>query len=248
MNAKVSLLEAQGLRPRNADGSAFAHGLSLEVAPGETVCLVGPNGGGKTAYLRALAAVDVPADGSLKLCGRNALGLDDVTWRALRLKAAYVGEGAPLLSVVNGLINVTLPAMYHHLGSAPQVQAAAQDILKFLDYPGRLDVLPAYLNQHERLLLAIARCLMLSPELLFLDEPFHMTDNACREREAAVYSKLTTERGLGLLIATHNLGFVRRHADRIVFTHPAWVGVFAGWKALNTSDRPEVRAFLDIDA
>jgi len=248
MSAKTPFLEARDLRPRNADGSAFAHALSLEVASGETVCLVGPNGGGKTAYLRALASVDVPADGSLDLFGRNALGLDGIAWRALRLKAAYVGEGAPLLSVVNGLINVTLPAMYHRLGSASQVQAAAQDILKFLDYPGRQDLLPAYLNQHERLLLAIARCLMLSPELMFLDEPFHMTDNACREREAAIYSKLTRERGMGLLIATHNLGFVRRHADRIVFTHPAWVGVFAGWKAFNASDRPEVRSFLDIDA
>ena len=248
MSAVAPLLQATELRPRNPDGSSFDHALSLEVAGGETVCFVGPNGGGKTAYLRALAAVDHPASGGLKLLGKNALGLDSLRWRALRLKAAYVLEGAPLLSVVNGLINVTLPAMYHRLGTATQVATAAQDLLKFLDYPGRQDLLPAYLNQHERLLLAIARCLMLSPELMFLDEPFHMTDNACREREATVFSKLTAEKGLGLLIATHNLGFVRRRADKIVFTHPGWVGCFAGWKAFNASGRPEVRAFLDAGA
>ena len=245
MSAATPLLQATDLRPRNADGSAFDFPLSVEVGRGETVCLVGPNGGGKTAYLRAMAAVDLPASGSLMLFGRDARGLDSARWRALRLKAAYVLEGAPLLSVVNGLINVTLPAMYHRLGSAAQVQAAAQELLRFLDYPGRQALLPAYLNQHERLLLAIASCLMLSPELMFLDEPFHMTDNACREREAVVYGKLTAEKGLGLLIATHNLGFVRRHADKIVFTHPGWVGCFAGWKAFNASERPEVRAFLD---
>ena len=248
MSAVPLLLQATGLRPCNPDGSPFEHALSLEVASGETVCLVGPNGGGKTAYLRTLAAVDMPASGSLALFGSDALGLGNDAWRALRLKAAYVLEGAPLLSVVNGLINVTLPAMYHRLGNAPQVQAAAQELLRFLDYPGRQDLLPAYLNQHERLLLAIARCLMLSPELMFLDEPFHMTDNACREREAVVYGKLTAEKGLGLLIATHNLGFVRRHADKIVFTHPDWVGCFAGWKAFNASEQPEVRAFLDTGA
>ena len=246
MNAAATLLQATELRPRNPDGSPVAHALSLEVAGGETVCVVGPNGGGKTAYLRALAAVDIPAAGALKLFGRNALELDGVSWRALRLKAAYVLEGAPLLSVVNGLINVTLPAMYHRLGNASQVQAAAQELLKFLEYPGRQDLLPAYLNQHERLLLAIARCLMLSPELMFLDEPFHMTDNACREREAKVCSKVTGEKGLGLLIATHNLSFARRYADKIVFTHPDWVGCFASWKDFNTSERPEVRTFLDV--
>ena len=248
MNAAAPLLQARELKPRHDDGQSFQHPLSLEVHAGETVCLVGPNGGGKTAYLRALAAVDRPASGAIKVLGKDALKLDTDAWRALRLRAAYISEGAPLLSVVNGLINVTLPAMYHRLGTAPQVQAAAKDLLKFLDYPGRQDLLPAYLNQHERLLLAIARCLMLSPELMFLDEPFHMTDNACREREAVVYGKLTAEKGLGLMIATHNLGFVRRHADQIVFLHPDWLGCFAGWKAFNASKQPEVRAFLDTGA
>jgi ABC-type polar amino acid transport system ATPase subunit len=248
MNASATLLQSRELKPRHDDGSPFAHPLSLEVRAGETVCLVGPNGGGKTAYLRTLAAVDKPASGAIKVLGKDALRLDTDAWRALRLRAAYIGEGAPLLSVVNGLINVTLPAMYHRLGTAPQVMASAQDILGFLDYPGRQDVLPAFLNQHERLLLAIARCLMLSPELMFLDEPFHMTDSACREREAAVYQKLTREKGLAVLIATHNLGFVRRHADRIVFLHPDWIGCFDGWKPFNASRQAEVRAFLDSGA
>jgi ABC-type polar amino acid transport system ATPase subunit len=247
MSAVAPLLQATDLRPRRDDGVALEHPLSLSVQAGDTVCLVGPNGGGKTAYLRALAAVDKPAAGAVKLLGKDASRLDSDAWRALRLRAAYVGEGAPLLSVVNGLINVTLPAMYHRLGTATQVASAAQDVLKFLDYPGRQDLLPAYLNQHERLLLAIARCLMLSPELMFLDEPFHMTDNACREREAAVYQKLTREKGLAVLIATHNLGFVRRHADKIVFLHPQWLGYFEGWKAFSASKRAEVRDFLDSD-
>ena len=247
MTTPAPLLQVDGLRPRREDGAAFEHPVSLEVKAGDTVCLVGPNGGGKTAYLRALAAVDRPAAGAVRLLGKDAARLGGDAWRALRLRAAYVLEGAPLLSVVNGLINVTLPAMYHRLGTASQVASAAQEVFKFLDYPGRQDLLPAYLNQHERLLLAIARCLMLSPELMFLDEPFHMTDNACREREAAVFRRLTREKGLAVLIATHNLGFVRRHADQIVFLHPQWVGCFDGWKAFSASTRAEVRDFLDTD-
>jgi len=247
MSAAAPLLQAVELRPRREGDAAMEHPLSLEVKAGDTICLVGPNGGGKTAYLRALAAVDRPAAGTVKVLGQDASRLSTDAWRALRLRAAYVLEGAPLLSVVNGLINVTLPAMYHRLGTATQVAAAAQDLLTFLDYPGRQDLLPAYLNQHERLLLAIARCLMLSPELMFLDEPFHMTDNACREREAEVFRRLTQEKGLAVLIATHNLGFVRRHADKIVFLHPQWVGCFEGWKAFSAAKQAEVRDFLDTD-
>ena len=244
----AALLEAEELKPLRADGSAFEHGISCRLGAGHIVCLVGPNGGGKTAYLRTLAAVDPPAAGDLKLFGRDALHLDGAAWRALRLKVAFINEGAPLLSVVTGMTNVTLPAMYHRLGNAEQARLKAEETLEFLGYPGRRDQLPAYLNQHERLLLAIARCLMLSPELMFLDEPFHMTDSACRERESGIYKKLARERGLTVLLATHNLGFVKRQADEIVFVHPDGVWRFAGWKEFAAASRSQVRDFLDTAA
>ena len=232
------------MRPLREDGSPFEHGLDFETAGGRVICLVGPNGGGKTAYLRALAAVDAPASGSIKLFGRDAHGLSVEARRELRLKAAFVGEGAPLLSVVTGLTNVMLPAIYHHLGHALEIRASALDTLKFLSYPGRHDLLPAYLNQHERLLLAIARCLMLSPGLIFLDEPFHMTDSACRQRESDIYMRLAKERGLAVLIATHNLGFVKRHAEEIVFLHPGGTARYEGWKDFTAKPDAAVSAFL----
>ena len=242
------LLEAEDLKPLRADGRAFEHGITCRYGAGRIVCVVGPNGSGKTAYLRTLAAVDPPAAGSLRLFGQDALNLDAEATRKLRMRVGFVAEGAPLLSVVNGLINVTLPAMYHRLGNAEEARGKALEILGFLDYPGRQDLLPAYLNQHERLLLAIARCLMLSPELMFLDEPFHMTDSACRERESGIYRKLTRERGLTLLLATHNLGFVKRQADDIVFVHPDGVWHYTGWKEFAAAARSQVRAFLDTAA
>ena len=244
----AALLEAEDLKPLRGDGSAFEHGVSCRFGPGRIVCMVGPNGGGKTAYLRTLAAVDPAAGGGLRLFGRDAFKLEGEAKRALRLKVAFVSEGAPLLSVVTGLTNVTLPAMYHHLYGAEQARVKAEEILEFLGYPGRRDQLPAYLNQHERLLLAIARCLMLSPELMFLDEPFHMTDSACRERESGIYQKLARERGLTVLLATHNLGFVKRQADEIVFVHPDGVWRFAGWKEFAAASRSQVRDFLDTAA
>ena len=248
MSASAPIIDAENLKPLRDDGGAFEHGLSCRIHAGKVVCLVGPNGGGKTAYLRALAAVDPPAGGKLKLFGQEAARLGSESRRALRLRAAFVGEGAPLLSVVTGLSNVTLPAMYHRLGHALEIRASALETLKFLNYPGRDDVLPAYLNRHERLLLAIARCLMLSPELMFLDEPFHMTDSACRQRESDIYVRLARERGLAVLLATHNLGFVKRCADEIIFLHPSGVVHYGGWKAFSDSGRAEVRSFLDTAA
>ncbi|HEX5339705.1 MAG TPA: ATP-binding cassette domain-containing protein [Gammaproteobacteria bacterium] len=242
-----ALLHAEDLRPQRADGSLFEHGLSLEVGGDRIICLVGPNGSGKTAYLRALAGVD-PAAGKLRILDRDVAALDTPAWRKLRCRVAFIGEGAPLLSVVDGISNVTLPALYHRLGTRELVHAQALELLHFLGYPGQQDALPAYLNQHQRLLLAIARCLMLSPELLFLDEPFHMTDEDCRKRESDVYLKLARERGLAVLVSTHNLGFVKRHAQEIVFIHPQSVQRFPDWNAFAGTPLPAVQQFLHAAA
>jgi ABC-type multidrug transport system ATPase subunit len=243
----TALLHAQGLRPRREDGSAFEHALSLEAESGRIICLVGPNGSGKTAYLRALAGVD-PAMGELRILEQEISTLDTAGWRKLRCRVAFIGEGAPLLSVVDGITNVTLPALYHRLGTRDAVHTQAMELLNFLGYPGQRDALPAHLNQHQRLLLAIARCLMLSPELIFLDEPFHMTDEECRKREADIYLKLARERNLAVLVSTHNLGFVKRHAQEIVFIHPHGVQRFPDWTTFANDPLPPLQQFLHAAA
>ncbi|MGH8371220.1 MAG: ATP-binding cassette domain-containing protein [Gammaproteobacteria bacterium] len=242
-----TLLHAEALRPHHEDGSTFEHALSLEVEPGRIICVVGPNGSGKTAYLRALAGVD-PAAGKLRILDHDISTLDTPGWRKLRCRVAFISEGAPLLSVLDGISNVMLPALYHHLGEREAVHERAMELLTFLEYPGQYDALPALLNQHQRLLLAIARCLMLSPELVFLDEPFHMTDEDCRKRESDIYIKLAQERGLAVLVSTHNLGFVKRHAHEIVFIHPQGVQHFTDWATFAAAPLPSVQQFLHAAA
>lgn len=237
------LLQAENLRPQSENGRAYEYGLSLELTGNRIVCLVGPNGSGKTAYLRALAGVD-PANGTLRLLDQDVATLDTDAWRRLRCRVAFIRESAPLLSVVSGLSNVMLPALYHRLGRRDAVQARAEELLAYLQYSGPRDTLPARLNQHQRLLLAIARCLMLSPDLMFLDEPFHMADEACRARESDLYRRLAAERGLSVVISTHNLGFVKRHAQDIIFIHPQHIRRFDTWASFAADPAPTVQAFL----
>lgn len=232
----------------DGNGGASLCSLNLVIPKGRMLALVGPAGAGKTTWLRTLAAVDPPAAGNLILLGEDTAVLDDDAWRRLRCRAAFIAMGAPLLSVLDGLNNLMLPALYHRTGTTEQVRAWAGEILDFLGYVGDTHSLPAYLSQHQRLLLAIGRCLMLAPQLMFLDEPFYMTDDASRRSEAQIYRRLVQERNMTLLVATHNLGFVKRFADQILFVQEQCMWTFDSWQAFAASASPEVRTFLDAAA
>jgi polar amino acid transport system permease protein len=241
------VLAARGLVPAALprEWLTAAHALDLALEPGTICCLVGPQGGGKTAWLRALAAVEPLATGDLSIAGSYCAGLAYETWRRLRPRIAYIGESAPLLSVLNGLANVTLPAHYHRLGSTEAIRAKALGILEAVGWHGPLDVLPAYLDEHQRRLLALARCLILDPQILFIDEPFRMTDVAGWHHMGSVFVSLARERRLTQVIVTHHLPFVRRHADRVLFISRAGVREYAGWAAFAGADDPAVPAFLE---
>lgn len=247
MNADAVIVAAD-LRPFDWNGAASLYGLDLEAAAGRIICLVGPSGGGKTTWLRTLAGVDLPATGSLRILGKDSAIPGTPAWCQLRCNAAFVPAGAPLLSVVDALTNVMLPALYHRLGQPDVIRTRAEETLQFLGYTGSTGVLPAHLNQHQRLLLAIGRCLMLSPRLLFLDEPFHMADDACRRSEAEIYGRLARERDMTIFVATHNLGFAKRYANEIIFVHDSGVWKFENWQAFTQTPLPQVRAFLDAAA
>ncbi|HWP94924.1 MAG TPA: ATP-binding cassette domain-containing protein [Gammaproteobacteria bacterium] len=226
-------------------GASTAQRLTLELPRGRLACLVGPQGAGKTLYLRALAAVDPPATGRLVLNGRDTERLGRDAWRVLRCEVAFVGHSAPLLSVVDGLMNVMLPALYHGLGTPAAMRDKALAILERLGWEGDLTVLPAFLDEHQRRLLALARCLILDPVLLFIDEPFRMTDTVTWKRLAAVFVDLVRNDGLTIIAVTHQLSFVREHADLVLFIDARGVRRYESWRDFAWDEDAGVKSFLE---
>lgn len=239
------VLVARGLLPAGLPAGADSQPLDLTLEPGTICCIVGPPSSGKTAWLRTLAAVDPPAAGELTLAGQDAVHLNRVQWLRLRRHVAYVGAGAPLLSVVRALANVTLAAHYHQIDGNEAIRAKALSLLGRIGWRGPLDALPAYLDDYQRLLLALARCLILDPSLLFLHEPFRMMDVSGWRSFGSVLVGLAHEGGLAQVVATQHLPFVRRCADRILFVGGGPVREFSGWAEFSTDAGTPVQDFLE---
>jgi len=217
--------------------------LELAVARGEMVCIVGPKGSGKTSLLDALGGLEAPHSGSVDLAGRRTDALDSKAWLDLRRRAAFVIAEAPLLSVVDALVNVTLPAIYHSIGTPTEVREQALALLERLGWRGDLTLLPAFLDEHQQRLLALARCLILKPVVLLIDEPFRISDVSGWRHFGSVLSGVRSD-GVAVVMVTHNLAFVREAQARIVFCGVEGPRCFVDWREFSHDPSPEVEGFL----
>ena len=193
-------------------------GLDLTVSPGEIVALMGASGAGKTTVLRSVAALQPFSAGTI------ALG--DVTLKPgplpaqsqlgqLRAKVGMVFQEHALFEHLTVIDNVTLAPIHARGWDKQRAVGAAMKLLDSLGISERADALPRQLSGGQAQRAAIARALVLDPQLLLMDEPTSALDPARRVALADTLGKLT-EGGRALLISTHDVDFAESCADRIV--------------------------------
>jgi ABC-type polar amino acid transport system ATPase subunit len=200
------------------DSRDVLRALSLEVARGEIVALMGPSGAGKTTALRAVAALQAFDDGQIVVDG-FALAPGPVPpesrLRPLRRRVGLLFQAHALFEHLSALDNVTL-ALRHVLGrSRTDADAVATKLLSALDVGSRSAAWPRQLSGGEAQRVAIARALAPDPTLLLMDEPTAALDPARRSALGATLRRLC-EQGRGLLVATHDAEFAREFSDRAI--------------------------------
>lgn len=243
MNAEP-LMEARGLVPT---GGFARPGLDLHLNAGEIVCLVGRDETLLSSWLEALAGVEPPVDGELLLDQRDAWHLSREEWRTTRQRFGFIGERTVLVSTLDGLTNVMLPALYHGRGRAGEIEERAVRLISRFGLGEDCRRLPAYLQPGQRRRLLLARCLLLDPVALFVDEPFSLGYVGSWEETTRRANWLAREQGIGLVVATRNMHFVRRHGDRIVLVEKPDARVFERFDELVAAadQSDEVRALIE---
>ena len=187
-------------------------GVSLEVARGEYVALMGPSGSGKSTLMNIIGLLDEPTSGSYLLDGEDASRLDDVRRAALRNRTiGFVFQTFNLLPRMNALQNVELPL---HYSGAADGRERARALLERVGMTDRLDHLPQQLSGGQRQRVAIARALVNDPALMLADEPTGNLDSRTGKEIMDLLDELH-EQGRTVILVTHDAEIAAR-ADRIV--------------------------------
>ena len=190
-------------------------GVDLNVEPGEIVGLVGPSGSGKSSLLHAAGLLEAVQADSLTIDGVDYVKADDgLRTRARLAQIGFVYQFHHLLPEFTALGNVALPQRI--LGrKLAEAEARARELLDIMGLKDRVDHLPGQLSGGEQQRVAVARALANGPKLLLADEPTGNLDPATSRQVFDALKAVVEERGVGALIATHNLDLAR-HMHRVV--------------------------------
>jgi putative ABC transport system ATP-binding protein len=197
------------------DGAAALAHVSLEVAPGEAVAVMGPSGSGKSTLLNLVAGLDRPTSGAIVVGGQRVDALSETGLARFRRRdVGMIFQFFNLLDDMTVVDNILLPAQLAGLPAA-RARDRAFELMAALRITPHADAYPARLSGGERQRVAIARALVNRPALLLADEPTGALDTATGEEIGELLLDLNSS-GQTLILVTHNPDLAARYARRVI--------------------------------
>ncbi|MGI6879511.1 amino acid ABC transporter ATP-binding protein [Microbacterium sp. gxy059] len=191
-------------------------GIDLSVANGEVVAVIGPSGSGKSTLLRCLNRLEAVTSGEVLIVGENIATAKGKELDAVRQRVGMVFQHFNLFPHMTALENVALaPTELRKLGRG-EARARAVELLERVGLGDKADARPASLSGGQKQRVAIARALAMSPEIMLFDEATSALDPEMVGEVLQVIRDLAAS-GMTMVLVTHEMGFAREVADRVVF-------------------------------
>ena len=218
--------------------------VSFEVRRGETVCILGSSGGGKSTLLKTMIGLLAPTAGRVMLEGENLGEAAPQTLSRLRRKFGVTFQGGALLNSMTIRENIALPLEHHSSLDAETIDTMVKIKLHQVDMLHAADRLPSEISGGMKKRAAVARALALDPHILFHDEPSAGLDPVTTRRLDDLINQLRISMGITSVVVTHVMESVRRIADRVLMLDAGRLIHNGTVAELDASDDPRIQRFL----
>jgi phospholipid/cholesterol/gamma-HCH transport system ATP-binding protein len=214
------------------DGRPVLEDVSFSVDRGQTLCILGRSGVGKSVALRMLMGFLKPDSGSIRVEGQEITGLGEGEMQAIRKRVTMVFQNGALFDSLSVRENVAFPLRERGGLNEDQILEKVDRLIGVVGAEDVADAQPASLSTGRKRAVAIARALAAQPEVVLFDEPTTMVDHL----------------GLTSIVVTHDMRIARRLADRVLFLDQGRARFFGPVQGFLASADPHIQQFLTLDA
>lgn len=222
--------------------------VSFRVNRGETLCILGRSGVGKSVALRILMGFLRPQVGSIRVDGGEINGLSEAEMQELRKRVTMVFQNGALFDSLTVRENIAFPLRERGGLDEDQIQQVVDRLIGLVGADDVPDALPASLSTGRRRAVAIARALASQPEIVLYDEPTTMVDPIIARRLGGIIQRLKKQLGFTSIVVTHDMRFAERLADSVLFLDEGRAAFFGPLSGFLASTEPHIRQFLELDA
>ena len=222
--------------------------ISFYVLPGETLCILGRSGVGKSVSLQTIMGFLKPDAGRILVAGENITEYTEEQMQAVRRRVTMVFQNGALFDSLTVGENVAFPLREGRGLSEDQIQQIVRGLLEMVGVAEMIDLLPSDLSTGMKRSVAIARALAAEPEAILYDEPTTMVDPLIARLLGDLIQKLKKQLHLTSIVVTHDMRFAERLADRVLFLHQGHAEFFGTLEEMKSTKDEVLQQFLELDA
>ena len=221
--------------------------VSFEVNAGETVCILGRSGVGKSVSLHHIMGFLKPDSGRIIVAGEDITDYREEALELIRKKVTMVFQNGALFDSLTVGENVAFPLRETQELNEEQIYQIVDGLLQMVGVQQMRDLLPSDLSTGMKRSVAIARALGARPECILYDEPTTMVDPLMAQLLGDLIKRLKIQLNLTSIVVTHDMRLAKKLADRVVFLHEARAIFFGPYSEMEKSQEPIIQEFLELD-
>ena len=221
--------------------------VSFYVLPGETLCILGRSGVGKSVSLQILLGFLKPDMGMVNVAGEDICGFSERQLQEIRRKVTMVFQNGALFDSITVGENVAFPMRERGEMAEDQILQVVKGLLEMVGVAGMENLLPSDLSTGMKRSVAIARALAAQPEAVLYDEPTTMVDPLMAHLLGNLIERLKQQLHLTSIVVTHDMRLAKKLADRVVFLSAGKAIFFGTMEEMERSQDPIVQEFLTLD-
>jgi phospholipid/cholesterol/gamma-HCH transport system ATP-binding protein len=222
--------------------------VSFTVNRGETLCILGRSGVGKSVSLRILMGFLKPQVGSISVDGEEINAFSEEDMRAIRKRVTMVFQNGALFDSMSVRENVAFPLRERGGLAEDQIHEIVERLIRMVGAEDVVDVFPGSLSTGRKRAVAMARALAAQPEVVLYDEPTTMVDPIIARRLGDLIQRLKRQLGFTSIVVTHDMRFAERLADQVLFLDQGRASYFGPLKGFLESTETHIQQFLTLDA